>query len=161
MANITELIKKIRSAILGKDVRESIAGAIEQCYEDASKNGNANMEVSEARGNFDTLKKRLDMSDNSINGLTGTLGQYSNNTKKDIDNLQAQINNLVVGAGTEGASSAEIIQARTNFASYNFATLNERISYIEKTMPFEMEVAENIDFNSYLKPRKIYCNQHC
>ena len=66
MANITELIKKIRSAILGKDVRESIAGAIEQCYEDASKNGNANMEVSEARGEFDTLKKRLDSSDNNI-----------------------------------------------------------------------------------------------
>ena len=66
MENITELIKKIRSAILGKDVRESIAGAIEQCYEDASKNGNANMEVSEARGNFDTLKKRLDSNDSKI-----------------------------------------------------------------------------------------------
>ena len=157
MANITELIKKIRSAILGKDVRESIAGAIEQCYEDASKNGNANMEVSEARGNFDTLKKRLDMSDNSINGLTGTLGQYSNNTKKDIDNLQAQINNLVVGAGTDGVSSAEIIQARTNQESNSFATINDRISYIEKTVPFKMEVAENVDFNAYLKPRKIYC----
>lgn len=66
MANITELIKNIRNAILGKDVRESIAGAIEQCYEDASKNGNANMEVAEARGSFETLKKRLDSCDDKI-----------------------------------------------------------------------------------------------
>lgn len=66
MANITELIKKIRSAILGKDVRESIAGAIEKCYEDAAKSGNANMEVAEARGTFETLKKRLDSSDDKL-----------------------------------------------------------------------------------------------
>ena len=38
MASITEMIKNIRNAILGKEVRESIASAIEQCYEDANKN---------------------------------------------------------------------------------------------------------------------------
>lgn len=59
MASIIELIKNIRNARLGKDVRESIASAIEQTYEDASKDGNANMEVSEARGTFDTLNQRL------------------------------------------------------------------------------------------------------
>lgn len=37
MSNITELIKNIRNSIYGKDVRESIAGAIEQCYEDAAE----------------------------------------------------------------------------------------------------------------------------
>ena len=86
MSSITELIKKIRSAVLGKDVRESIAGAIEQCYEDASKNGNANMEVSEARGNFDTLKKRLDSSDNK------------KADKTEFDNLESQIKSLASGS---------------------------------------------------------------
>ena len=37
MANITELIKNIRNAIYGKDVRESIASAIEQTYQDAAE----------------------------------------------------------------------------------------------------------------------------
>lgn len=66
MANITELIKNVRNAIYGKDVRESIAKSIEQCYEDASKKGNSNMEVSEARGDYDTLKKRLEGCDDKI-----------------------------------------------------------------------------------------------
>ena len=67
MASITEFIKNIRNARLGKDVRESIASAIEQTYEDASKDGNANMEVSEARGTFDTLNQRLNNSENTSN----------------------------------------------------------------------------------------------
>ena len=37
MASITELIKNIRSAVFGKDVRESIASAIEQTYKDAAE----------------------------------------------------------------------------------------------------------------------------
>lgn len=84
MANITELIKKIRSAILGKDVRESIAGAIEQCYEDAAKSGNANMEVAEARGTFNTLNQRLNNSDS-----------LRENTDS---SLQSQINSLASGS---------------------------------------------------------------
>jgi len=63
MASIIELIKNIRNARLGKDVRESIASAIEQTYEDASEQGNANMEVVQARGTFDTLNQRLNNSD--------------------------------------------------------------------------------------------------
>ena len=154
MANITELIKNIREAILGKDVRESIAGAIEQCYEDASKNGNANMEVTEARGTFETLKKRLDDNDSNIDGLNGELGQFRNTTNTNINTLQNQINNLVVGAGTEGASSAEIIQARTNNEANTFSTLSERIRYIEKTLPFSMQNISNADFNTILSPGK-------
>lgn len=52
MVNITQLISNIRKAVFGKDVRESIASAIEQTYEDATKDGNANMEVVDARNGF-------------------------------------------------------------------------------------------------------------
>lgn len=105
MANITELIKKIRSAILGKDVRESIASAIEQCYEDASKNGNANMEVSEARGDYSTLKERLNHSD------LEKVSDKELNNEKEIrknadDNLQTQIKSLASG-GISAANSLE------------------------------------------------------
>lgn len=57
---ITELVQFIREKMFGIDVRESIAKALEKVYEDASKNGNANMEVSQARDNFISLKQRLD-----------------------------------------------------------------------------------------------------
>lgn len=85
MGNITEYLKNIRSAIFGKDVRESIAKAIEQTYEDATESGNANMEVIDARGSYGTLKKRLD---------------------GDKTNLQSQINGLASGSPLVASSVA-------------------------------------------------------
>lgn len=38
MANITELLEEINTAVYGEDVREAIHDAIEQCYEDATGN---------------------------------------------------------------------------------------------------------------------------
>lgn len=38
MANITELLEDINTAVYGEDVREAIHDAIEQCYEDATGN---------------------------------------------------------------------------------------------------------------------------
>lgn len=64
MGKISEYLKKIKNAIYGEEVRDSIIGAIEECYKDAAEQGNANMEVIDARGNFETLKKRLDNVDN-------------------------------------------------------------------------------------------------
>ena len=100
MASITELVSKIRNAILGKDVRESIAASIEQCYEDASKNGNANMEVTEARGTFETLNKRLNNSDNVKADKT--------EVESTINNLQNQVNGLASGSPLVANSIAEM-----------------------------------------------------
>ena len=60
MANIKTHLNNIKGALYGKDVRNSIHDAIEQCYTDASINGNANMEVTQARGEYETLGKKLD-----------------------------------------------------------------------------------------------------
>ena len=107
MANITELIKNIRNAIYGKDVRESIAGAIEQCYEDASKSGNANMEVTDARGNYNTLKKRLDNSDSVKADKTIT------------NNLQNQINGLASGSPLVASSLSEMTDTSRVYVNTN------------------------------------------
>lgn len=107
MANITELVKNIRNAILGKEVRESIAEAIEQCYEDASKNGNANMEVTEARGDFSTLNNRLDNSD-IVKADKSEVNRIKNNFKSQTDNLQSQVNGLVSGSPLVATSVAEM-----------------------------------------------------
>ena len=62
--SITENINKIRTAVLGKEVRESIASSIEECYKDSTTNvNNSVMEVSKARGNYNTLDDRLNSQD--------------------------------------------------------------------------------------------------
>lgn len=65
---ISELAKFIREKGHGTDTREAMAQALERVYHDAAKAGNANMEVSMARGEFDTLGQRLnyDLGDENI-----------------------------------------------------------------------------------------------
>ena len=65
---ISELAKFIREKGHGADTREAMAQALERVYHDAAKSGNANMEVSIARGGFDTLGDRLnyDLGDENI-----------------------------------------------------------------------------------------------
>ena len=60
---ISELAKFIREKGHGADTREAMAQALERVYHDAAKSGNANMEVSMARGGFDTLGERLNDTD--------------------------------------------------------------------------------------------------
>ena len=108
MASIIELIKNIRNARLGKDVRESIASAIEQTYEDASKDGNANMEVAQARGVFNTLKNRLDNSDNLISENRTTLETEIETRQSADSNLQNQINGLASGSPLVASSVNEM-----------------------------------------------------
>lgn len=61
MANIQNYLNQIKTAVFGKDVRESIHDAIKQCYDDATVNhDNANMEVKLARGTHNTLNDRLE-----------------------------------------------------------------------------------------------------
>lgn len=85
MGNIAEYLRTLRTAVFGKDVRESIAKSIEQTYEDATRSGNANMEVSDARGNYSSLKNRLDTEKN---------------------NMQSQIDGLASGSPLVASSTA-------------------------------------------------------
>lgn len=78
MGKIQDFLNKIRTAKYGREVRESIASAIEETYNDASKDGNANMEVSNARGNYETLNERLDGIDEKIKEFTMYSDSYEN-----------------------------------------------------------------------------------
>ena len=65
---ISELAQFIREKGHGADTREAMAQALERVYHDAAQSGNANMEVSMARGAFNTLGQRLnyDLGDENI-----------------------------------------------------------------------------------------------
>lgn len=58
MASITELIKNIRSAVFGKDVRESIASAIEQTYKDAAEKRKCKYGSFRSKRNFCNIERK-------------------------------------------------------------------------------------------------------
>lgn len=56
---IDQYLKVIKEGVFGRDVRQAIHDGIEQVYEDATFDGNANMEVAKARGEHNNLSERL------------------------------------------------------------------------------------------------------
>lgn len=96
-------LNKIKTAVLGKDVRTAIHDSIKKTYDDATENGNANMEVEMARGIHPNLNKRLTSSEQEIDV-----------EKKRIDNLAK------LGEGST-TGDAELIDARVGADGITYA----------------------------------------
>lgn len=73
MGNIVNYLKQIITSEKGKDVRQSMHDAIKQVYDDAATSGNANMEVTFARGTENTLNDRLTKMDQVAETTTAQL----------------------------------------------------------------------------------------
>lgn len=89
MASIQNYLNQIKSAVFGKDVRQSIHDAIKQCYDDASiDHDNANMEVKLARGSHDTLNERFTSVEENIKNNSEQLDNIETEQKgnKQVDN---------------------------------------------------------------------------
>ena len=103
-----------------------------------------------ARNDIETNKTNIENLEGSINA--------EKNTRSASDTvLQNQINNLVLNAGNEESSSAEIVQARTNIRGGVWNTLNDRISFVEKNVPFRNEVLTSVNLNDILYPTQAIC----
>ena len=85
--SIQEHLNKIRNAIYGREVRESIAKGIETAYDDASEKDNANMEVKIARGTHPNLRSRLEEVDNKQQQTTAQLAQTNHRVSDVIAGL--------------------------------------------------------------------------
>ena len=72
---ITELTEWMRTKAKGSDVREVIAQLFERTWVEGIKEGNANLEVAQARGTYPNLKSRLDNVDNKQKQTTAQLQQ--------------------------------------------------------------------------------------
>ena len=83
---IDEAIEAILQKKYGKDVRYAIASALKRIYYDAAQSGNANLEVSLARGKFTQLADRL----NSIVELL--------ESKADDGQVESMLNNILDGS---------------------------------------------------------------
>ena len=82
---ISELTDWMRTKAKGSDVREVIAQLFERTWLENIKEGNANMEVSLARGSYPNLKSRLDNVDNKQQKTTAQLAQKAN--KDEVTNV--------------------------------------------------------------------------
>ena len=83
---IDQYLKVIKEGVFGRDVRQAIHDGIERVYEDATFDGNTNMEVAKARGTFDHLSDRFSTIDNIIN------------SKADEAEIKAMLNNILDGS---------------------------------------------------------------
>lgn len=150
MGNITQDIDNIRHAVYGREVRESIADAIEQVYEDATHTDPAdtNLEVIQARNSYVNLNARENAQDAAMAAETAARASADNAEKSAriaADNtlqaninaeassrssqdaaLQAQINQIVTPSG--GApSAAEVQNARVGADGVTYSTLGDAI----------------------------------
>lgn len=82
---ISELTDWMRTKAKGSDVREIIAQLFERTWLENIKEGNANMEVSLARGSYPNLKSRLDNVDKKQRKTTEQLAEKAN--KDEVTNV--------------------------------------------------------------------------
>ena len=112
---ITEALETIINARYGRDVRQAIHDGIKQAYDDAIKNGNANMEVSQARGSYPSLSDRLNSSDHSV--LEAILKSES---------VSSQISNIISTAG-DGTIPTELVDVRVGVDGTAYDTAGEAV----------------------------------
>lgn len=109
--SIQNYLNQIKTAVFGKDVRQSIHDAIKQCYDDASvDHDNANMEVKLARGTHETLNDRITENEKNQENLSSQLDTIDikkvdktdfndvNNKKADIIYVDNKVSQIVSGS---------------------------------------------------------------
>lgn len=100
--SIQNYLNQIKTAVFGKDVRQSIHDAIKQCYDDASvDNDNANMEVKLARGTHETLNDRITENEKNQEKLSSDLDT-------NIREIETKINEVA-----EKGTTVEVIERAT------------------------------------------------
>ena len=112
---ISELTEWIRTKSKGSDIREIIAQLFERTWLEGVREGNSNMEVSQARGNFNELAKRL----NNLDAVV--------ESKADLNEINTKLKNLasVSPKGTFANLSA-LQQAHPNGDSGTYITTDNK-----------------------------------
>nr|DAZ05568.1 MAG TPA: hypothetical protein [Caudoviricetes sp.] len=120
--SIQNYLNQIKTAVFGKDVRQSIYYAIKQCYDDASvDHDNANMEVKLARGTHETLNDRITENEKNQENLSSQLDTIEKQLIKNEfyvarhKNLMRLYNNISKFKGLVGGDSIMAGAGSTNF----------------------------------------------
>lgn len=117
---ITELTEWMRTKGKGSDVREVIAQLFERTWLEGTKEGNANLEVAQARGTEATLGDRLQSMDGKISKTT-----------TDITRTESRIDGLIAHAG-DGTVPSELIDMRVSADGLTYPTAGEAVRSLFK-----------------------------
>ncbi|HFI0164182.1 TPA: metallophosphoesterase [Streptococcus suis] len=130
---ISDLTEWIRTKGKGSDVREIIAQLFERTWLEATKEGNANMEVAKARGYANTLVERLDQ-----------MELADKSTAQDISVVSGQIENLIANAGN-GTVPSELTDMRVANDGKIYKTAGEalRVQLSEKATVSTVNLLSN------------------
>ncbi|MFI3632815.1 hypothetical protein [Streptococcus parauberis] len=129
---IQELLNFIRTKGSGRAFREAVAQLFERYILTVSSQGNANLEVSAARGIFTNLKERLD-----------NLDLNDNESADAIELLKAQFSTLVASSGSGSSSEVTDIRVAYDNATYptagdavrkQFTQMDDKISLLNGTI---------------------------
>lgn len=156
MANIQNELNNIKSAIFGKDVRNSIHDAIKQCYDDASvNNDNANMEVKIARGTHNTLNERFNSVEENIKNNSEKLDTIEQ-IKADKNSLQVLSERMDTFSSLPQGSTtgdAELIDIRVGVNGECFENAGESVRAIAKGNAIAKESISS-DKTTFIRPKK-------
>lgn len=163
MANITNYLNKIKTAVYGKDVRGAIHDAIKQVYDDASVNhDNANMEVKMARGTHNTLNDRLDKSEQKLDETNAQLSTKANtndvrhnSTPIKLGDLHTEVKEAMTGGSVAVVGINAVGSENLKSGSVNFKQLHEEVR--KSAIPIINQV-DNVDFVDTTGWRKGYCD---
>lgn len=132
---IEEAIDAILNKKYGKDVRYALAVALRRLYVDATTNGNANLEVSQAREKYTTLSERLNHSDQNLSMLLSKILTQSE-----------QLESIIANAG-DGTVPSELIGVRTLSNGKTFMTAGESVRSIDERISDMPKAIKNIITN--------------
>lgn len=125
--SITNYLNKIKTAIYGRDVRNAIHDAIKQTYDDAAEGGDANMEVTLARGSFNVLNDRLDNNDDERSQLNGKIDNVESDLGGKIDNLESELDEVRSGGLNENSISSNKLKTDSQDDRIKLVNLNEEV----------------------------------
>ena len=140
---ISELTEWMRTKGKGSDVREVIAQLFERTWIEGIKEGNANLEVAQARGNYETLANRLRAMVHQIQNVT------SGSPKGVYDNLAA-----LKAAKPNGDSGIYVTKDNGHWYYYNDGWKDGGVYQATaidlKLKDFSPELLDRFNFNAKL-----------
>lgn len=146
--SIQNYLNQIKTAVFGKDVRQSIHDAIKQCYDDASvDHDNANMEVKLARGTHETLNDRITENEKNQENLSSQLEHNVQQINNKVDKVTGK------SLSTNDYNNAEKAEVEKVKSKADISYVNTKVASISSGTPlFASSVAEMTDTT------KNYCN---
>lgn len=155
--SIQDELNQIKSAVYGVDVRDAIHDSIKKTYDDASANGNANMEVKMARGTELTLNDRLVKMDDKDKEVIAQLAQ----TNQRIVTERKRINTFTTLTDGSTTGDAELVDGRVGADNHTYSNigdairgqLNKKISVVNGVIPEEHTInhiiTEAVEYGYY------------